>query len=178
MSKLTPAIALTHYASLGEKRSILALEQKLKSMGFTVGRRTLTKWAEQHRWAEHVEGAARKAIVAAQGVIIDQMAQDATETVDGFQRALLGLEGASEDIIKKVRASLEGVTIKDVGQLIDLAKCAAHLTTATANIRKAVGEASKAAAGDTNIERQQNLVLADPGLINALSDWRTVRNKF
>ena len=176
MAKLTPAIALTHYAALSdEERSFNSLEAKLKSLGFACSRQTLGKWAEAGKWDEHVGASKKTALVGAQGAILDKMVKDAVETVEGFERCLVGLEGLTEDIIKRVRELLPNVVVENTGELIDLAKTASHIATATANIRKAVGEAALAVQTGEPAPGTGKLIEGDTLSADGFADWKRHR---
>ena len=168
---VTPAFALEAYAALGDKRSIASLEKDLRDRGFACSRSTLTKWKDEHRWDDYAPKLAADAVVEQQGKALVAMAQD-LNTVEGFERCLTGLEGLTEDVIKRVRELLPNVVVENVGQLVDLAKLASHTATAVSNIRAKVGEAATAATkGDTNI-RDSNIVMADPQVIAALANMK------
>jgi len=165
---VTPAFALEAYAALGDKRSILALEKDLRERGFACSRTTLTKWKDEYRWDDYAPKLAGDAVVEQQGKALVAMAQDLT-SVAGFERCLTGLEGMTEELVKRVRELLPNVVVENIGELVELAKLASHTATAVSNIRAKVGEAATAATkGDTNISNSQ-VLMADPKVIAALA---------
>jgi hypothetical protein len=175
-ASISEADAFTHYAALSEPRSIAALERHLKAQGFGCSRNTLARWQKKNRWDEVVADARKNAVVAVQGEILNRIADESVETVEGFEKALGSLEETVTAMNDVVKRALDTIKITEVSDLVELAKAAASIATSSANIRKAVGEAALARkTGEPAPSTGHRIMDPDPESAEGFQNWRRHR---